>query len=217
MTSPGGGGAGVGIKVNVYNAVNAKVGVAVSALTNTEQAAMYLHEDLLKLVTEAGIDLFAALDVPDDYGRDQEDLIAMICSDIEQMLRHRLIDGAEILLSDPNPGPNGAYMLRYRVSYEISTQPTLNPTATSQLGRWGGEIAGLRQAYPNARFAFGVRFRPNAFQNDIQRPLYLFDWLPEGVTYDGRDLVTFRFGGYNTTDIRVARIEYGNAQNVGNP
>ncbi|HUY75155.1 MAG TPA: hypothetical protein VMV29_00175 [Ktedonobacterales bacterium] len=217
MASPGGNG-GVGVGSLTYVQAQAKVGTVVGTLTNTEQIAMYLQDDLLKLITDAGIDLFGALNVPDDYGKDQADLVAMICADIEQMLRRRLISGAEILLSDPDPDANGRYVLRYQASYKVEDkQATINPNAAEKLGPLGGTIKTLRQTFPGARFAFGVTFRGGVALNDIRRPFYLFDWLPNGGTFDGRHLVTFRFGGYNTSDTRVTRVEFADAQNVGTP
>jgi len=189
--------------------------VTAATLTSTEQIALYLHDDLYKLVIEAGVNLPDALGLEAELGEDPKELVSMICDDVERMLRRQLIDGAEILLSDPVAGPGNVRKVRYRVQYTITNQRTLDPNERT---RWGGEIRTIPQTFPNAFFTFGVKFRagvPAERRSEAHRPYYLFDWVPEGASYDGTGLVRFQVGGMNTADQAVRRVLFTDVSHLG--
>ncbi len=216
-------GPGVGVNADVYDDVLARVSPLVTAetLTSTELIATYLLNDLYKVVIEASINLPETLNIPPEYGEDPKELVGLICDDVERMMLDRLIDGAEILLTDPAPKPaaNGAqeYKVRYRVRYIIENGRTLDPT---ELGRWGGDLKTLASTFHNARLTFGVKFRvgvPIESRRKVKKPYYHFDWAPEVMNYDGRDLVSFHVAGLRLADQRVQRITFTSAATLKNP
>ncbi len=184
--------------------------------TRTQQAARYLADDLRTLVNKAHIDLARWLEIPSgstEYVTNPAFLADLICNDIEQLLRDRLITGVHFLLSDTRIDPSSkAYPVRYHVQYLIDIpERSLSDDALVQ---YGGRIQPPDTASLEARFALLIDWDRQATAEEIaevRRPLYFFDWRPVNDRYDANSLVRYRTGGLGT---EVVRFESATPRNI---
>lgn len=191
---------------------NVSTRVETNVMTRSEQIARYLGDDLLYLVKRASIDLGEWLGVPTDYVRDPDYLVQMICADVELMLRNGLINGADIMVTDPQPDTSGQYSVRYLSRYLIEGPTEGNPVNPQPAKFWGGLIRPPDPTLASAfHFVFGIEWRPDVDQqarSEVRTPKYLFDWVPADGSYDSSQLVGVRYGGMEISGASVMRVEF---------
>lgn len=187
-------------------------------ITQSEEIARYLGEDLAGIVKQANIDLKTYLHVSQESLLDMMSIVKRLCADIEQMLRHRLIRGVHLLLSDPSEDPsvsNATHTLSYHARYLIY-QPERVLRGGSELP-WGGPLLPPPDATGGMRFAVLIEWSPDSSADDracVHWPTYLFNWVPEGATFDAAGLVSYKFGGLMAAGATVTRVEFSTPENL---
>ena len=182
--------------------------------TRTQQAARYIADDLRGLVREAGINLAAALGIPPDesYVTDAEHLAELICNDIEQMLRDRLIIGVHFLLCEKQlDQTTNAFNIKYHVEYKINLPQ--RSVIDEVLSGFKDRLLLPRTAAARTRFVLLIDWDPTVNREEIklvERPRYFFDWRPPNDRYDASSLVHYRTGGLDTIIVRTEFAHPGN-------
>lgn len=216
MNSPN---VGVGSKTrSAETEVKTRLTTETDPITQSEEIARYLGNDLRGIVKKANIDIKSYLHVSQEALLDTEGVIKRLCADIEQMLRHRLIRGVHLLLSDPTQDPsasNTTYKLNYYARYLIS-QPERVLRGGSE-PPWGDELLPPPDATQGMRFAVLIEWSPDSSAEDrasVHWPNYLFNWVREEAAFDARGLVSYRFGGMMAAGATVKRVEFATTESL---
>jgi hypothetical protein len=214
--------AGTNVGTQVYATVSSTATQTFTiTATRTQQVARYFADDLRDLIREANIDLPYWLEIPpeeQDYLLSSEDLAELLCNDIEQMLRDKLISGVHFMLSELQPDPNtNKFNLKYHVNYQINlAQRTLS---NDPLLPFGGRLEVPDAATTAARFVLVIDWVPGITPENIEgvrRPHYFFDWYAPTDRFDSSCLVSYRMGGMDDagSGVVVTRVELTAPGNV---
>jgi hypothetical protein len=189
--------------------------------TRTQQVARYFADDLRYLIQEAQIDLPYWLEIPpeeQDYLLSSEDLAELLCNDIEQMLRDKLINGVHFMLSELQPDPNtNKYNLKYHVNYQVNLAP--RTLSNDPLTPFGGRLEIPDVAKTAVRFVLVIDWVPGITPENIEgvrRPYYFFDWYAPTDRFDSSCLVSYHPAGMEGagSGVVVTRVEWTAPGNV---
>ncbi len=195
-----------GTGTTTYQHVNAgtESGTVTQTMTITEQIARFFADDLLKIVRQANIDIARSLGANgEDYLTDPDQLIWLLCNDLEQMLADGLINRVHFMLCEEEPGgTGGAYRVGYHAEYQI-----MSTRVGGDMLEYG-QLRLPRDATLWQKFVLVIDWDPTApveLRRQCVYPKYIFNWFSPSESFDTRYLVRFERGGLGTA---VARIQY---------